>query len=580
MAKYYSVLTLIIFLFLPHLTFSQSGGLKITSPTQEVSTVSTSTLYFRGTANPKSTLLMGQDTIKIYSTGVFAAEIKLKEGKNEFAINYKNGDQVSQKNFVVHYTPPNQPEATAGFAIEYVRVLPGGDMWLQEGDLLQVEMKASPGMKASFFKNIPMTELPAHIAGVAGIYRGEYLIRSEDIANRQKINFFLFDQNNKKQIEKNSEQYITFHAKQPSIIALTNKSGVELSYGLGADRLGGAKMGSLDNQVRLHITGKMQRMYRVKLSDQMQAYVHENDVDLLEGTHFIPESLTSSWSITSDENYDYVAINLGERLPYISKMEENPTRLIVDIYGATSNSNWITQKEGLKAIKNVWYEQISKDVFRAFIELKAPEHWGHQISYRNNTLLIRIKPRPQNLNIKNLTIAIDAGHGGSNSGAVGMTGVIEKDLNLIMAQKVRELLEKKGSTVVMTRSTDRYISNGQRVQNLREIDPDLLISIHCNASVNPMVQGSSTYYRHQAFRPLSDFLYKEILKLEMADFGNVGGFNFVLNAPTEFPSALVEVAFMSNPADEEKLLNPDFQSDIANSIVNGIENFIKYKNNN
>src|SRR5690606_33431148 len=151
-----------------------------------------------------------------------------------------------------------------------------------------------------------------------------------------------------------SDQHVTFMAKQPTLIALTNKQGAELSYGLGADRLGGAKIGALDSLVRLQITGKTQRMYRVKLSDQMQAYIHEQDVRLLDGIHFTPSSLTGSWSVYSDGKYDYVNIGLSQRLPYTVKMEENPTRLVVDIYGAVSNSNWITQKAGLNAINNVW----------------------------------------------------------------------------------------------------------------------------------------------------------------------------------------------------------------------------------
>ena len=256
-------------------------------------------------------------------------------------------------------------------------------------------------------------------------------------------------------------------------------------------------------------------------------------------------------------------------------MEENPARIVVDIYGAVSNSNWITQRQGLVAIKNVWYEQVSQDQFRAIIELQENEHWGYQISYRGNSLSIRVKPRPASLNLSQLTIAVDAGHGGSNRGAVGLTGVLEKDLNLSMAKKLEALLIKKGATVIMTRSDDRYTTNTQRLQTLEEADPDILISIHCNAAGNPMVGGASTYYRHQAFRPITQYIYDEMLKLDLGDFGNVGGFNFTLNSPTAYPSVLVEVAFMSNPADEERLLDPDFHDDMAESILIGLENFLK-----
>lgn len=127
----------------------------------------------------------------------------------------------------------------------------------------------------------------------------------------------------------------------------------------------------------------------------------------------------------------------------------------------------------------------------------------------------------------------------------------------------------------MTRTRDQYVRNSYRLQRFRQSDADLLISIHCNSSRNPMVEGVSTYYRHQAYRPLSQHILAEMRKLGLADFGNVGGFNFTLNAPTELPNVLVEVGFLSNPADEERLLDPAFHDEVAERIVEGVRGFLK-----
>lgn len=550
--------------------------LNIIAPKDDISTVTQSTIYLRGTVEPSGFLFLGETPVKIYSTGVFAAPISLQYGQNDIILRYGTGRDTLTRMLVITRVDPEKPKPTEGFAIEYVRVLPEGkQIWLQEGDRLEVEMKATPGMKARFFRDLPMVEMDPAQTGVAGIYRGEYRIRSTDQARNEKLTFSIQDEQSKKTTQKSSEQLLTLLTGQHTLVGVSNKSRTGLSYGLGADRLGGAKMGFVDSLVRFEVTGKMQGMYRVRLSDQAEAYVDENDLDLLSGIQFSPRSLTGSWSVTSDGKHDRVSIGLSQRLPYVSIMEENPARIVVDIYGAVSNSNWITQREGLVAIKNVWYEQLSKDLFRATIELNDNEHWGHEISYRGNSLTIRVKPKPKDVSLRNLTIAVDAGHGGSNRGAVGMTGVLEKDLNLSMAKKVENLLIKRGASVIMTRSNDSYTTNTARLSVLKEHDPDLLISIHCNAGGNPMVQGASTYYRHQAFRPLTQYIYDEMLKLGLADFGNVGGFNFTLNSPTEFPSVLVEVAFMSNPADEERLLDPAFHDEVAESIVRGLEKFLK-----
>jgi len=576
MSRIFSLIVLLQFcLILP--SSAQLRPLKITSPGQDMVTVTQSTIYLQGTADPSGFLSMNGTPVKIYSTGVFAAPIPLRLGQNDVILKYSTGKDTLTRMLVVTRIVPAQPKPTEGFAIEYVKILPEGEeVWLQEGDKLEVEMKATPGMEALFFNDIPMVEMEPAQVGVAGIYRGEYRIKSSDQAKNQKIQFSIKDvRNNNKTLRKISDQRLTLLTNQPTMVGLSNKSRTGLSYGLGSDRLGGAKMGFVDSLVRFEVTGKMQQMYRVRLSGQAQAYIDERDLDLLPGVQFSPRSITGSWSVTSDGKHDMVSIGLSQRLPYVSLMEENPARIVVDIHGAASNSNWITQREGLVAIKNVWYEQIGHDLFRATIELKENEHWGYEIKYRGNALTIRVKPKPEHLRLRNLTIAVDAGHGGSNRGAVGMTGVLEKDLNLSMAKKVEALLLQRGASVVMTRSDDTYTNNTQRLSFLNESDPDILISIHCNAAGNPMVQGASTYYRHQAFRPLTQYIYDEMLELGLADFGNVGGFNFTLNSPTEFPSVLVEVAFMSNPGDEERLLNPDFHDEMAESIVRGLEKFLE-----
>ncbi len=572
----FCVLVLSLGISLPIGALGQISPLKLKSPVQDSVHVRSATTYLQGFADPSAFLFLQGEEVKIYATGVFAAALTLEEGHNAFELLYGIDGDTTKRRLVYVYERPSPPRPTAGFAIESVRLIPGGDLWLKSGDYLQIEVKASPGMDATLLnQQISLTELDSAQTGVAGIYRGEYLIKESDVSQNQTVAVLLRDPQSGKTIQKDSEQTLTVLADQPLVVGRTNKKRVGLDYGLGTDRLGGAKMGFLDSAVRLEIAGKMQGMYKVRLADQTQAYVNVRDITLEEGVNFRPHSITGSWSVTTRGGQDFVSIGLSQRLPYTTQMLDDPTKIVIDIYGAVSNSNWITQRGDLAAIKNVWYEQLNKDIFRVHLELKDKEHWGHEVYYRGNSLQIRVKPRPEKLDLRHLTIAVDAGHGGNNNGAIGMTGVKEKDLNLSMAQKLKHRLEQKGATVIMTRDDDTYTNNTQRLQALRSPEPDILISIHCNAAGNPMVAGASTYYRHQAFRPLSVSIYDEMLALDLADFGNVGGFNFTLNSPTEFPSVLVEVAFMSNPADEERLLDTEFHEEMAEAILVGLEKYLK-----
>jgi len=183
------------------------------------------------------------------------------------------------------------------------------------------------------------------------------------------------------------------------------------------------------------------------------------------------------------------------------------------------------------------------------------------------------------MSLSGITVAVDAGHGGSNEGAVGSTGALEKDINLATAQHLRRILEERGARVLMTRLDDTYSNNYDRVQRVIAANVDLLVSIHANsigmASDPEAVRGVSTYYRHPCYRVLAETLLEEVRQTGLRSFGCVGGFNFLLNAPTELPTVLVEQAFMSHPEDEMLLLDDEFRAAIAERIADGLERFLE-----
>ena len=127
----------------------------------------------------------------------------------------------------------------------------------------------------------------------------------------------------------------------------------------------------------------------------------------------------------------------------------------------------------------------------------------------------------------------------------------------------------------MTRDDDRDLSMIDRILMLRQRDPDVLISIHLNSSSNQSAKGVSTYYRYIGFRSLSERILDRMLDLELNNFGNIGSFNFSLSGPTEYPNCLVEVAFLSNPEDEQKILDKDFHKATAKKIYKGIKDWLK-----
>lgn len=360
------------------------------------------------------------------------------------------------------------------------------------------------------------------------------------------------------------------------IIGKTTGSLPYLEYGLGADRLGGAKMTYLDTNIVVKVIDSTIGNYKIQLSKDHFAYLPKTNFRKDSTIKIQPYYLTNSWMVTGDSASDYLIVNLEENLPYKSMQQINPSKIVIDVFGATSNTNWITQRSAAKEITNVYHEQIEDDVFRIIIELKHQQHWGYSIYYKDKRLMVKVKRQPEDLSLDNMKVAVDAGHGGDNNGASGVkTGIAEKKYTLLIAQQLEEALLDKEATVFMTRTKDTAIGMVERTEMIKKEDPHFLISIHLNSSVKDSVRGVSTYYRYIGFRPLTQYIQQSMLKIGLKDFGNIGSFNFALSGPTEYPNCLVEVAFLSNKEDEQLILNPGFHKAVATQIVEGIKEWLK-----
>ncbi len=368
-------------------------------------------------------------------------------------------------------------------------------------------------------------------------------------------------------------QYVTPHYK----LARSGGKLPALLYGLGADRLGGAKMGYIDTNIVLRVIDSTKDMYNVQLSKYHTAYIEKVYLKFDSIPAEKPFYLTNSFSVKGDSAVDIVAISMEEKLPYKSWMEINPSKIVVDIYGVQSNTNWITQLKSLKEVKNVYYSQVEDDVVRVTIELQHKQHWGYSIAYKGKFLTVRVKRQPEKLDPRFMTIAIDAGHGGTNAGTGGIRAKYEeKYYTLQFAKALQKLLKQKGvKNIVMTRTADTTFDNKDRILFLQKENPDFLISFHLNSSSNSQVNGVSTYYKHIGFRPLTQTILNRMLELKLNEFGNVGNFNFVLNQPTDFPNTLLEVAFMSNEDDERKVLRSGFADEMAMKVYLGILDWLK-----
>ncbi|MFC0774800.1 N-acetylmuramoyl-L-alanine amidase [Terrimonas alba] len=550
--------------------------IRLLDPARENNAVRSPKHFVSGATCKNCSLTINNEPVHVYPTGAFAYELNMKPGVNVFTLSASGADRsTAVKKLTYTYTVP-VPDTVKELSIADIKIFPEGNLVLKPGDRVQLRVKALPKCVVIANGNIPLYEIPVNSSNtMPGIYQAEYTIQPADSFWLTRVPFTITDINGNSITRRADSKLSVLNTTDPDML-ITKGRLAHLLFGIGDDRLGGAKIGYIDSLIPLRMTGKIGSLYRVQLSKYRSAYIPDDVVELLPKGAFTPSSLTTNFRVFGDSAFDYVQVGMFVRLPYQSAQHIDPSKIVVDIFGATNNTNWITQLENTKEIKNVYYEQLEDEVLRVTIELKHKQHWGYEVYYSGTRLVIKIRRQPESLELRHLRIAIDAGHGGSNTGASGPTGSIEKELTLAVALKLRQALRLQGAKVIMTRTMETFVDNKDRILMYRDSMPDLLVSIHLNSSGDPInVGGTSTYYRYIGFRELSRDIYKRMLELGLPEWGNTGSFNFMLNSPVEYPNALVEILFLSNPAEEMKILDEGFQQQVADKIVLGIKDFLE-----
>ena len=350
---------------------------------------------------------------------------------------------------------------------------------------------------------------------------------------------------------------------------------------------------------------------------------------------------------------------------------KNPERVVIDLKGIAINDVIKALPSQLSGkdpnIKNIRVAQFTPNVTRIVIDLKGqarikifslkpinpyknrlvidfyPENQDsiavllRQLELKKDTVTSRTKNPPDEIikaekiivkkkeKINKIIVAIDAGHGGEDPGAIGKGGTLEKDINLQISKKLKALIDKeKNMKAVLIRDGDYFVPLAARVKKARKIKANIFISIHADAFTKRSVRGSSIFALSEkgatsAFAKLiankeneSDLiggvsiddkdpvLAKTLLDLSQSatvdDSINLGnhvlskvkrvnrlhkkhveqaGFA-VLKAP-DIPSILIETAFLSNPTEEKNLRSKAFQDKLVKSIFKGIKSYLKTK---
>jgi N-acetylmuramoyl-L-alanine amidase len=303
--------------------------------------------------------------------------------------------------------------------------------------------------------------------------------------------------------------------------------------------------------VLLNIDGEQGDFFRVDLNDAAKAWIFKGNVKAADCTEPLAETGVQPPKHTQDNEFDVFTFELNKKQPYVIK-EGNPLKLTF------YNPDYVFE-----------YPVNHKYI-------------GYSGQYEGDKFVLKIRKSPKidpKNPLKDIKIAIDPGHGGSECGAVGCFKDKEKDINLAISKYLDEELKARGADVFMTRSTDCYVGLKERVAAANKENAAILISVHANAvpdNLDPrLYSGTSIYYYYPQAKPLADSIIKSMTtKLGTRNDGVRQG-SLALVRNTGALSILIETAYMINPYDMELLRDKSFQKRCAAAIADGVEDWFK-----
>ncbi len=177
---------------------------------------------------------------------------------------------------------------------------------------------------------------------------------------------------------------------------------------------------------------------------------------------------------------------------------------------------------------------------------------------------------------------IHEGHGGKDVGAVGATGLYEKDVTLKVAQKLAKILETHGQEVILARGKDMDLKSYDAANTANRLNVDYVASIHCNSATNPNATGTEifAYSTTSKGKPLAQLVQKNLVnEIKLPNRGVKYNSSFAILAKPTAPAILVEIAFINNPREEALLRDDKFLDKVAIGIAKGLLEHIKLKYN-
>lgn len=546
-----------------HVNLKVPTQLTVTRPESAALTTSDSTYFITGGGSGDALTLNGEAVMARGTRGSFGVLVELVNGNNDFT--FKQGGQT--KAITITRTA-----AGAAYTIKNIRnMVPSYDCATTSGSPITLSCTAPSGASVTATvggRTVQLQQVAAATAGVAATFTAK--TTAGEVKGTKNLGVVTYTLNGATSYQSAGSVFVTGSGSALVVQVKNNAASIYKDAARSAF-IETAHQGGLDSVAE--IGGDTYRL-------SSGGWIPKDSVQPLTQAVTLRNTVKST-TLKQQDGGEYYTFG-GTSYP-MYRANQTAEGLSISFFNTTISADRLGQLEAMSG-ESALFSNISATLDGTTLTIVYTLSgkrvlWGYDIQYTDGGgMYVFAKYAPKaNGSLKGMTIAVDAGHGGSDPGAIGISGTggaMEKDINLATAIAVKKRLESLGATVLMCRTGDDDVTMNTRMDDTRKVYADLFISLHCNSvgygKNSFSAVGSEVYYFEGIAAKFSSTLSANLSAYTGRKNRGAKFSNFRVTLNTFAPSVLVEMGFLTNPTEYDDMTSRQGVFNTANAVGDSV----------
>ncbi|MDD2955938.1 MAG: N-acetylmuramoyl-L-alanine amidase [Oscillospiraceae bacterium] len=538
------------------------SALNIVTPGGDVTTAATH-YYLTGTSDPGQHLYLNGEEISTGRYGSWGAYLPLDVGKNTFEV-----AQGGRSDSVTIRRVASAAEVPAATTSRISSLKPANGDVAYQGEEYELSCVAPSGAEVwatAMGKTVALKQVAAASPGVPAVFKGKVTpsgYASGAVTDAGTVQYGMTWNGAAKYAASAGKVYVA--GQNADVAVRVNDTAVTVYAQSNTDSqcMTTLRLGATD-----YIVGQTASMYQLA----MGGWINKDVADVAVSGESVYNKVSSVRVESREKGERFVFSGTGQPVFTASSDSEKVTVKLMYTTGISAVD--ASQSSLIRSVKTI---QGDDGVTLEFYP--AGEIGGYNVEFENNNTVIYIKKKPvlsgsSSQPLKGITVALDAGHGGSDPGALGTAGSggpTEKQITLSTAIAVKNRLESLGAQVLMTRAGDTRLTFNERLLPPQEQKVDFFLSFHCNSTAaganGTKAKGVEIYYYEGADKAFAQTVLNKFSSYTGRSARGVYCANYRVALATYCPSILVEMGFMPNPVEYDDMCSDDALFATANAI--------------